>query len=71
MQNVASEQWKFDPILSLHRNLLEKRFFEKALNDAYQKEWGRTVAYLIKRTGDISAAEDYAQGAFESAIQHW
>jgi len=50
---------------------LDRTFFEKALNHAYQREWGRTVAYLIKRTGDISIAEDCAQEAFESAVQHW
>lgn len=50
---------------------MQKAFFEKIFNDAYQSEWGRTVAFLIKRTGDITIAEDCAQGAFESAIQNW
>jgi len=50
---------------------LDKAFFENALNDVYQKEWSRTLAFLIKRTGDISKAEDCAQDAFESAVRHW
>jgi len=50
---------------------LDKAFFKNALNDVYQKEWSRTLAFLVKRTGDISIAEDCAQDAFESAVQHW
>jgi len=50
---------------------LDKAFFEHALNDVYQKEWSRTLAFLVKRTGNISIAEDCAQDAFESAVQHW
>ncbi|MDQ1578820.1 MAG: polymerase sigma-70 factor, subfamily, partial [Microbacteriaceae bacterium] len=42
-----------------------------ALATAYESDWGRIVATLIRITGDWSLAEDSAQDAFELALQRW
>jgi RNA polymerase sigma-70 factor (ECF subfamily) len=39
--------------------------------DAFQREWGRVVATLIRMTGDWDLAEDCAQEAFAAALTHW
>jgi RNA polymerase sigma-70 factor (ECF subfamily) len=42
-----------------------------AVATAYESDWGRIVATLIRITGDWSLAEDSAQDAFELALQRW
>ena len=44
---------------------------EAALAQAFRDEWGRVVATLIRRFGDWDLAEECAQDAFTSALQHW
>jgi len=41
------------------------------LAQAFRDEWGRVVATLIRRFGDWDLAEECAQDAFTSALQHW
>jgi RNA polymerase sigma-70 factor (ECF subfamily) len=43
----------------------------RAIAAAYEFEWGRIVATLIRITGDWSLAEDCAQDAIELAIGRW
>jgi RNA polymerase sigma-70 factor, ECF subfamily len=38
---------------------------------AFQQEWGRVVATLIRVTGDWDLAEECAQDAFEAALRRW
>lgn len=42
-----------------------------ALEAAHIAEWGRSVAALTRRTGDLQIAEDCVQDAFESALRAW
>lgn len=42
-----------------------------ALRTAFETEWARIVATLIRRTGDWDVAEEAAAGAFERALTTW
>jgi RNA polymerase sigma-70 factor (ECF subfamily) len=42
-----------------------------AVATAYESDWGRIIATLIRITGDWGLAEDSAQDAFELALQRW
>lgn len=42
-----------------------------ALRSAFEAEWARVVATLIRKTGDWDVAEDAASGAFERAATTW
>jgi RNA polymerase sigma-70 factor (ECF subfamily) len=42
-----------------------------ALRAAFEGEWARIVATLIRRTGDWDVAEEAAAGAFERALTAW
>jgi RNA polymerase sigma-70 factor, ECF subfamily len=44
---------------------------EAAVAAAFQEEWGRIVATLIRVTGDWDVAEESAQDAFAQALQTW
>jgi RNA polymerase sigma-70 factor (ECF subfamily) len=44
---------------------------EAAVADAFQREWGRIVASLIRMTGDWDLAEECAQDAFAVALERW
>jgi RNA polymerase sigma-70 factor, ECF subfamily len=44
---------------------------EAAVAQAFQQEWGRIVATLIRMTGDWDLAEECAQDAFAAAIARW
>ena len=44
---------------------------EAAVADAFQQEWGRVVATLIRMTGDWDLAEECAQDAFAVALERW
>jgi RNA polymerase sigma-70 factor (ECF subfamily) len=44
---------------------------EAAVADAFQQEWGRVVATLIRMTGDWDLAEECAQDAFTAALERW
>jgi RNA polymerase sigma-70 factor (ECF subfamily) len=44
---------------------------EAAVADAFQHEWGRVVATLIRMTGDWDLAEECAQDAFAVALERW
>ena len=37
----------------------------------YRSDWGRTLATVIRLTGDFTAAEEATQEAFEAAIERW
>ena len=37
----------------------------------FHREWGRAVASLVRVLGDIDAAEDAVQDAFEQALRRW
>jgi len=44
---------------------------QSAITDAFQQEWGRVVATLIRLTGDWDLAEECAQDAFTKAAERW
>jgi RNA polymerase sigma-70 factor, ECF subfamily len=44
---------------------------DEAIASAFQQEWGRLVAALIRRTGNWDLAEECAQQAFEQAARRW
>ena len=44
---------------------------ESAVAEAFQHEWGRVVATLIRMTGDWDLAEECAQDAFATALARW
>ena len=44
---------------------------DAAVAQAFQQEWGRIVATLIRMTGDWDLAEECAQDAFATAIARW
>ena len=44
---------------------------ETAVQAAFQDEWGRIVATLIRRTGNWDLAEECAQEAFAQALTSW
>ncbi len=44
---------------------------EEAVAAAFTEEWGRVVGALIRTTGDWDLAEECAQEAFASALEHW
>jgi RNA polymerase sigma-70 factor, ECF subfamily len=44
---------------------------ETAVQAAFQDEWGRIVATLIRRTGNWDLAEECAQEAFTQALTSW
>jgi RNA polymerase sigma-70 factor (ECF subfamily) len=44
---------------------------EAAVADAFQSEWGRVVATLVRLTGDWDLAEECAQDAFATALERW
>ena len=44
---------------------------EEAVQTAFQEEWGRIVATLIRRTGNWDLAEECAQDAFAEALRRW
>jgi RNA polymerase sigma-70 factor (ECF subfamily) len=43
----------------------------QAVATAYEQEWGRVVAALIRSTGDWDLAEECAQDAFTRALERW
>ncbi len=44
---------------------------DAALARAFQGEWGRIVATLIRLTGDWDLAEESTQDAFARALERW
>jgi len=44
---------------------------EAAVAAAFQAEWGRVVATLVRLTGDWDLAEECAQDAFATALERW
>jgi RNA polymerase sigma-70 factor (ECF subfamily) len=44
---------------------------EGSVARAFQEEWGRIVATLIRSTGDWDLAEECAQDAFARALERW
>ncbi|GAA4696878.1 RNA polymerase sigma factor [Phytohabitans rumicis] len=42
-----------------------------AVAKAFEQEWGRVVATLIRMTGDWDLAEECAQDAFAQALERW
>ena len=44
---------------------------EAAVAGAFQAEWGRVVATLVRLTGDWDVAEESAQDAFATALERW
>ena len=43
----------------------------QAVATAYEQDWGRVVAALIRSTGDWDLAEECAQDAFTRALERW
>jgi RNA polymerase sigma-70 factor, ECF subfamily len=43
----------------------------EAITHAHHKEWGRVVASLAKRFGDLDIAEEAAAEAFATAVERW
>jgi len=43
----------------------------EAVTRAHREEWGRVVATLAKRFGDLDIAEEAAAEAFAAAVEHW
>ncbi|NEA23842.1 sigma-70 family RNA polymerase sigma factor [Actinomadura bangladeshensis] len=43
----------------------------EAITRTYREEWGRVVASLTKRFGDLDIAEEAAAEAFAAAVEHW
>lgn len=43
----------------------------EAINRAYRAEWGRLVAVLARRFGDLDLAEETAAEAFATAVERW
>jgi len=44
---------------------------DAALAAVFRREYGRTVAVLVRVTGDIDAAEEAVQDAFAEAVRRW
>ena len=44
---------------------------QSAISDAFQQEWGRIVAAVIRLSGDWDLAEECAQDAFTKAAERW
>jgi RNA polymerase sigma-70 factor, ECF subfamily len=44
---------------------------EAAVTEAFEQEWGKIVATLIRMTGDWDLAEECAQDAFARALTRW
>jgi RNA polymerase sigma-70 factor (ECF subfamily) len=44
---------------------------QSAISDAFQQEWGRIFATVIRLTGDWDLAEECAQDAFTKAAERW
>jgi RNA polymerase sigma-70 factor (ECF subfamily) len=44
---------------------------QSAITEAFQQEWGRVVATIIRLTGDWDLAEECAQDAFMKAAERW
>jgi len=44
---------------------------EQAINQLVREEWGRILAALVKRVGNLQLAEDALQDAVLAALQHW
>jgi len=44
---------------------------DAAVSTAFQQDWGRIVATLIRMTGDWDLAEECAQDAFTTALARW
>jgi RNA polymerase sigma-70 factor (ECF subfamily) len=44
---------------------------QSAVADAFQSEWGRVVAYMIRVSGDWDLAEECTQDAFAKALERW
>ena len=51
--------------------LPSKEALKRHIDDAYTTEWGRSVAFLLRLTCDLQAAEDCVQDAFEAALVYW
>lgn len=43
----------------------------RAVENVYRNEWGRILAHLIRRLGDIDLAEESLQQAFARALENW
>jgi RNA polymerase sigma-70 factor (ECF subfamily) len=44
---------------------------QAAITQAHREEWGRVVAALTRRFGDLDIAEEAAAEAFATAVQRW
>jgi RNA polymerase sigma-70 factor, ECF subfamily len=44
---------------------------EEAITRAHHEEWGRVVAALARRFGDLDIAEEAAADAFAAAVERW
>ena len=44
---------------------------QEAIGRAHREEWGRIVATLTRRFGDLDVAEEAAAEAFATAAERW
>lgn len=51
--------------------LTSKEIVKRRIDDAYKAEWGRSVSFLLRLSGDLQIAEDCVQDAFASALIYW
>ncbi|MDQ6876329.1 MAG: RNA polymerase sigma factor, partial [Candidatus Dormibacteraeota bacterium] len=42
-----------------------------AIERVFREEYGRAVAVLVRRFGDIDVAEEAVQDAFAEAVKRW
>ena len=45
--------------------------YAEAIARVFRQEYGRAVAVLVRRFGDIDLAEEAVQDAFTTAVEHW
>jgi predicted RNA polymerase sigma factor len=73
MENVTENyDWNVSEILGSHMNSYEGGAQARGLADAVaRRSYGKLVAFLAARAGDVAAAEDALSEAFISALTDW
>src|SRR5262249_33579655 len=73
MENVTENyDWNVSEILGSHMNSYEGGAQARGMADAVaRRSYGKLVAFLAARAGDLAAAEDALSEAFVSALTDW
>src|SRR5262245_63392099 len=73
MENVTENyDWNESEILGSHMNSCEGDSQARGMADAVaRRSYGKLVAFLAARAGDVAAAEDALSEAFVSALTDW